>query len=136
MSTNSATGSAAQSVQKWVIEKDVESQLRSRALRRMIRDDSLSHGSFELYLRCHNLTAIGWVDHHPFCVCPSLLRVDLSGCPKLESIPMMTFSRCHHLVSMVFGEHGNITNIGEGAFQYCSALTSITLPDKLKAIKS
>ena len=36
---------------------------------------------------------------------------------------------------MVFGEHSNTTNIGENAFQQCSALTSITLPDKLKVIE-
>ena len=38
-------------------------------------------------------------------------------------------------MSVVFGEHSNITNLGEAAFQGCSALTSITLPDKLKVIE-
>jgi len=35
---------------------------------------------------------------------------------------------------VVFGEHSNITTLGEAAFQQCDALTSITLPDKLKVI--
>ena len=47
----------------------------------------------------------------------------------------MTFSRCKHLASVVFSEHSNITNIGLAAFQGCSALTSITLPDKLEVIE-
>jgi len=38
-------------------------------------------------------------------------------------------------VSAVFCEHSNITNLGEHAFDKCSALTSITLPDKLKVIE-
>ena len=47
----------------------------------------------------------------------------------------MTFSECEHLVSVVFGEHNNITNFGENAFQDCYALTSITLPNNLKVIE-
>jgi len=65
----------------------------------------------------------------------SLLRVDLSGLPKLESIPKLVFADCRHLVSVVFDEHSNITNLGVNAFQRCYALTSITLPDKLEVIE-
>jgi len=135
MSSKSVTGSVAQSNQKWVIEKNVEHQLRSQALWKRLMDDSLSHASIELYLRCPNLTAIGWGDFNPFSDCDSLLRVDLSGLPKLESIPKLTFATCTHLVSVVFGEHSNITNLGAGTFQNCYALTSITLPDKLVVIE-
>jgi len=100
-------------------------------------DESLVHGSVEIYLRCFNITAIGWGDDpQPFSMCPSLLRVVLSGCPKLESIPQMTFVECHHLASAVFGEHSNITSLGSGAFGQCYALTSITLPNKLKVIEA
>ena len=102
---------------------------------RRLLDESLSHGSVELYLRCPNLTTIGWSNPQPFNGCPPLLRVDLSGCPKLESIPKLAFAYCEHLVSVVFGEHSNITNLGESAFQDCHALTSINLPDKLKIIE-
>jgi len=62
MSAKRTTGSAAPSVQKWVIDSDVEEQLRSGALRERLLDESLSHGSVELYLRCTNLTAIKWGD--------------------------------------------------------------------------
>jgi len=82
-----------------------------------------------------NLTAIGWGKKQPFGRCYSLLRIDLSGFPKLESIPVLAFSCCEHLVSVVFGKHSNITNIGANAFQRCFALTSITLPDKLKVLE-
>jgi len=131
-----ATGSAAPSVQKWIIEKDVEYQLRSGALHRRLQDESLSHGSIELYWKCLNIAAIGWGEQQPFATFPSLLRVDLSGCPKLESIPEGKFAECHHLASVVFGEHSNITILGFAAFGDCSALTSITLPNKLKVIET
>jgi len=51
-------------------------------------DYSLSVGSIEIYLRCSNLTGIEWDDEvfQSFNYCYSLLRVDLSGCPKLERI--------------------------------------------------
>ena len=135
MSANSATGSEAKSSQKWVIDSDVEKQLRSKALKRRLLDKSLSHGSIELYLRFSNLTAIGWGEFQPFNRCLSLIRVDLSGLPKLESIPECAFGKCEHLVEVVFCEHSNITNLGERAFQHCYALTSITLPDKLAVIE-
>jgi len=101
-------------------------------LKNRLLDNSLSHGSIELYLKCSNLIAIGWGVFQPFCGCTSLLRVDLSGCPKLESIPELAFTHCYHLVSVVFGEHSKITNLEWGAFENCLALTSITLPSKLK----
>ena len=56
MSANSATGSAAPSVQKWIIEKDVANQISSGNLKRRMQDDSLDglfHSSIELYLRDH-----------------------------------------------------------------------------------
>jgi len=135
MSANSATGSAAPSVQKWIIDSNVENQLRSYSLKDRLTDKSLSHGSIELFLRCPNLTAIWWGGRQAFNKCFSLLRVDLSGCPKLESIPELTFTECSHLVSVVFGEHSNITNLGLSAFRDCYALMSITLPDTLKVIE-
>ena len=94
-----------------IISIDVEKQLRSEALKLRLLDESLSHGSIELYLMCLNLITIGWGEFQPFNCCPSLLRVDLSGCPKLESISEHTFSSCHDLVSVIFGEHSNIANL-------------------------
>jgi len=135
MSAKIATGSEAQTVQKWVINSDVENQLRSYALRRRLLDVSLSHGSIELFLRCSKLAAIGWGNDQPLGGCHSFLRVDLSGCPKLESIPQHTFSECYHLVSVLFGEHSIITNLGEFAFTQCFALASIPLHEKFKVIE-
>ena len=138
MSANSATGSAAQSVKKWIIDSDVENQLRLGALRRSLSDRSLAHGSIELYFRCPNLTVIpliAGVQGGEWSTLLCLVHVDLSGCPKLESIPDCTFGRCHYLVSVVFGEHSNVATLGRGAFGQCSTLRSITLPDKLKVIE-
>jgi len=135
MSAKSATGSSGPSVQKLIIEKDVEKQIRSWTLWRRLRDEGLPHGSIELYLKCPSLNLKEWSGNSPFGECHSLLRIDLSGCPKLESIPEIAFGTCRHLVSVVFGERSNITNLGAGAFQRCSALTSITLPEMLKIIE-
>jgi len=72
MSAKSATGSAAPSVEKWVIKKDVENQLRSGALKTRLLDESLSYGSIELFLRCPNLTAMGGAGSNPSaCAYPS-----------------------------------------------------------------
>ena len=98
MGANSSTGSAAQSVQKWIIDSDVENQLRSYALKRRLLDKSLAHGSVELYLMCPNLTALGWGkqdEQQPFSACLSLVGIDLSGCPKLESIQEAAFGDCN-----------------------------------------
>ena len=112
MSAQRETGSAAPSVQKWVIKEEVENELRSGALKSRLLDKSLSHGSVELFLKCPNLTEIGSIVYQPFCLCTSLLRIDLYGCRNLESIPKVTFAGCEHLVSVVFGEHSNATNLG------------------------
>jgi len=136
MSANRSTGSAAPSVQKIVLENSVAGWLRSGALRRRLTQQRPTRGSIEVYLRCPNLTVIGWYEEkvYPFSKCKSLLRVDLSGCPKLESIPTAAFAECRYLVEVVFGEHSNITKLGVAAFQRCSALKSITLPEKLTVI--
>ena len=135
MSAKSSTGSATPSVQTWIIDSDVENQLRSAALHWRLKDKSLSHGSIDLSLRFPNLTGIGWGEFQPFNMCLSLLRVYLTGCPKPESISEESFGGCSHLVSVVFGKHINITNLGLAAFSDCFALTSITLPDKLTIIE-
>jgi len=66
MSAKSSTGSAAPSVQKWIIDSDVEKQLRSRTLLGRLLDERLSHGSIELFLRCPDLTTLGWGDQQAF----------------------------------------------------------------------
>jgi len=64
MSANSATGSAAPSFQKWVIDSDVEYQLRSYALKRRLQHRSLYHVSDELQLKYPNLISFSW-GHYP-----------------------------------------------------------------------
>jgi len=52
MSFQSETGSAASTVQKWIIDSDVENLLRSGALKRRIQDWRLPNGSVELHMWC------------------------------------------------------------------------------------
>ena len=66
----------------------------------------------------------------------AMIAFDYSGLPNLESIPDCAFGECRHLVSVVFGVHSNITKLGVCAFQGCSALKSIILPNKLKESRS
>jgi len=101
--------SATPKVRKVVVENDVEYQIRSGGLRERLENRCLAPGSIELSLRCPNLTAVGWGDEisvatRPLSHLESLLRIDLSGCPKLESIPEMAFGYCEHLVSVIFNE--------------------------------
>jgi len=49
MSAQRETGSAAAPVQTWIIDSDVDEQLRSQALGVRLLDESLSHGSIALY---------------------------------------------------------------------------------------
>jgi len=96
------TSSARPSVKKIIVENEVENQLRSEELRERLKDESLADGSVELYLRCSNLTAIGWGEKEndlarPFAMINSLVLVDLSGCPKLKHLISCSFIFCHGL---------------------------------------
>ena len=108
-----------------IVDFYVKNQLRSGVLRNRLTQPRLANGSTELYLRCPNLTAIGWDNYnpHPLRQLQSLLQIDLSGCPKLESIPELAFAGCHHLVSVAFGDQSNITNLGRWAFNRCNVLS-------------
>ena len=134
----SQRSSAVPSVQKWVIEKDIEKQLRSYSLQDRLRVPILPHGPIELYLVCLNLTAIGWgepsEDTRPLSANNSLLRVDLSGCPKLKYIPSFTFNNSP-FIEEVFSPNDNLSTIGASAFQECFGLKSITLPTKIKRVE-
>ena len=134
MSSNSATGSSALSVKKWVIDSDVENQLRSEVLWRRLQDKRLSHGSIRIYLRCSIITAIGLGEQKPFVDCPSLLRVDLTGLPKLESIPRFCFRGCIHLELLLFCD--SLLTISDHACRGCFKLSQITLPNKINVLES
>ena len=84
MSAKRSTGSVAQSSQKWVIDSDVENQLRSGALKRRLLNKSFPHGSIELYLRCSNLTAIGWDNNQAFSLCLSSFESISLDLPNLR----------------------------------------------------
>jgi len=137
MSADSATDSAAQSVQKWVIDSDVEYQLRSYSLGRRLLDKSLSHGSVDLSLRCPNLNAIGWGNESTLVARPlschqTLLRLDLSGCLKLKGLPYLALADCRNLVRVVLPQ--NLELLDEQAIGKFSSLKRIVLPNNLKTI--
>ena len=85
MSAKSATGSEDPAVQNWLIDQDLEYQLRLRALKDRLLDESLSHGSIELCLRCANLTAIGWGNNQPFSMCRSSFESTSPIVPNLRA---------------------------------------------------
>jgi len=119
-----------------IIEGDVKNQFRSGALRDRLNDASLAASRVELYIRCPNLTALEWRNEEIWagdCRCMSLLRVDLSGCPRLKRLGECLFLECSALEEVVFPK--NLQIIGEEAFSKCSALRSITLPENLKIIE-
>ena len=43
-------------------------------------------------------------------------------------------SDCYNITSVTFGENSQLTSIGEGAFNGCESLESITIPDGVKSI--
>lgn len=55
---------------------------------------------------------------------------------KVTTIGNDAFYRCSGLVSVIIPDNSNLTNIESGAFEYCSSLTSISIPQKVTNIGS
>ena len=64
-------------------------------------------------------------------VCRDRLRTKIGS---VLSVGVYAFNNCENLTSVSF-EYGT-TDIGEGAFMTCPALTSVTLPDSIIGINS
>jgi len=108
-------------------DADVKNRLLSGALKRRLW--TLSEGIVILSIRDPNITTIGIMNlpHErardaPFYKCESLLRVDLKGCTKLTNLGDAAFVP------------DSLTQLGKGAFQNCSSLTSVVLPDSLMQV--
>ena len=52
----------------------------------------------------------------------------------VKSIGEVAFKYCYSLKSVTFGENSQLTGIGNGAFDYCSGLTGIVIPDSVTSI--
>lgn len=63
-----------------------------------------------------------------------LLKADLSKCVNLTEVN--GFSNCTKLGEVTFPINGNVTSIGEEAFNGCTSLTSIDIPSTVTTIKA
>jgi len=122
--------------QEIVIDKDVDNEVHSGALRDRLQDPSLSEGTITLIIRDPNITIIGdmnlgWDDNEeaPLNWCKSLLHVDLKGCTKLTQLGDTVFLGCSSLTSVLLPD--GLTQLGDSVFSVCSSLTSVALPDGL-----
>ena len=87
-----------------------------------------------LVLKDDNLEELGGADDKDgvFQECGNITSVDLRGCPKLKSIGDYAFDSCSSLTAITIPD--GVTSIDEGAFWSCSSLTAITIPDGVTSI--
>lgn len=52
----------------------------------------------------------------------------------ITELNCFALSDCYNITSVTFGENSQLTSIGEGAFNGCESLESITIPDGVKSI--
>ena len=52
----------------------------------------------------------------------------------ITELNCFALSDCYNITSVTFGENSQLTSIGEGAFNWCESLESITIPDGVKSI--
>ena len=92
-------------------------------LRSITIPDSVTSIGYHAFYNCSGLTSIIVEQNNPIyhsadnCLIETANKILITGC-KASVIP----------------NDGSITSIGDGAFRYCSGLTSITLPDGVTSI--
>ena len=52
----------------------------------------------------------------------------------ITEINCFALSDCYNITSVTFGENSQLTSIGDGAFNWCESLESITIPDSVTSI--
>ena len=67
----------------------------------------------------------------PFRENASLLALSIGEC---VTCIYESFNSCCNLSSITFSENSKLASIGVGAFEYCSSLTSITIPESVTSI--
>ncbi len=52
----------------------------------------------------------------------------------ITELNCFALSDCYNITSVTFGENSQLTSIGDGAFNWCESLESITIPDSVTSI--
>ena len=52
----------------------------------------------------------------------------------ITELNCFALSDCYNITSVTFGENSQLTSIGDGAFNWCESLESITIPDRVTSI--
>lgn len=52
----------------------------------------------------------------------------------ITEVNCFALSDCYNITSVTFGENSQLTSIGDGAFNWCESLESITIPDSVTSI--
>ena len=52
----------------------------------------------------------------------------------ITELNCFALSDCYNIMSVTFGENSQLTSIGDGAFNWCESLESITIPDSVTSI--
>ncbi len=52
----------------------------------------------------------------------------------MTELNCFALSDCYNITSVTFGENSQLTSIGDGAFNWCESLESITIPDSVTSI--
>lgn len=72
-----------------------------------------------------------WTEEHPWCLNEDDIKIVIIE-NGITSIGDGAFSFCTFLTSITIPD--SVTSIGEGAFYRCSSITSVTIPDSVKVI--
>ena len=74
------------------------------------------------------------IDRYAFAGCTNLKNIIFKNASQLETIEFSAFERCSSLENIELPD--NLTSIGFNAFNRCSSLNSVVLPERLTSIES
>ena len=95
----------------------------------------------EAFRECSSLTkinipkSVSVIDQEAFCKCLSLKSITIPS--SVDAIGYCAFESCHNLATLTFeggSDASNLTSIDGGAFNNCSSLKTLVLPNRLRHI--